>query len=574
VSIGLCRQLHMAAICAYVVRKMLTMIVSVRSFDREQGLSAHDVEEDHSEHGAESSLVELQATVNRVQNAQYPGIIDERASPSRTFAGRDLSAGSLSERVDIDTPGDPLLSTANSSLPPTETRSHSEDAVVRRHAVNREPAPSRHDAILQSRPLSRRLSPSVAQNQERSSLDLASVSRGAQGMSLRSPTQPQAGFDLSERRTRRGPRGNRGIFPAREAGLAQSPVRSVSGGDLRSVPSPSERNNLSNASQPRNSMQRTPFRPSVVDSLHPLPDEDRGYDTARSDNVDDAQIWRLHNVDAEHAERVEPHGVAIPSTSSAARRSAFIDQMHSIPNNSAATLVRWRGGRNFRGVYNFRPVVGLDFGSEVEEIDDEDYESPDDEDGDRSNTFLDHVPTAYRRTAQRLAFLSRDFTDADYDMLLELDERDWRPHASRRGASQDAIQRLETYQYSQRSCLREGLPRCTLDRCYICLEDFMPGTCVTALPCGHEFCQCVKRWLSSNASCPICRARISSSPPPDVSRTNWSPDFTHIETFPSLSRTPSAAFVSSAAPVPHSNTAYGVPPLPIPQPLLETPFPS
>lgn len=54
---------------------------------------------------------------------------------------------------------------------------------------------------------------------------------------------------------------------------------------------------------------------------------------------------------------------------------------------------------------------------------------------------------AYVRTSQRLAMMDRDFTPADYEMLLDLDNNSTRLRRFLDGASQDFIDRLPTYNF-------------------------------------------------------------------------------------------------------------------------------
>lgn len=47
--------------------------------------------------------------------------------------------------------------------------------------------------------------------------------------------------------------------------------------------------------------------------------------------------------------------------------------------------------------------------------------------------------------------------------------------------------------------------------CAICLADFQKGDQVSKLRCGHGFhVDCVARWLSTRARCPLCRAATCS----------------------------------------------------------------
>merc|ERR1712150_41444 len=45
--------------------------------------------------------------------------------------------------------------------------------------------------------------------------------------------------------------------------------------------------------------------------------------------------------------------------------------------------------------------------------------------------------------------------------------------------------------------------------CQICLESFVPGELLRALPCMHLFhVACADAWLSRSGSCPICRCKV------------------------------------------------------------------
>lgn len=68
---------------------------------------------------------------------------------------------------------------------------------------------------------------------------------------------------------------------------------------------------------------------------------------------------------------------------------------------------------------------------------------------------------AYVRTSQRLAMLDRDFTAADYDMLLDLDNNSQRLRQFLEGASQETIDRLPTYSYKVPSAQRHSAKRKT-----------------------------------------------------------------------------------------------------------------
>ena len=61
--------------------------------------------------------------------------------------------------------------------------------------------------------------------------------------------------------------------------------------------------------------------------------------------------------------------------------------------------------------------------------------------------------------------------------------------------------------------------------CSICLGDLAAGDALAQLPCGHEFHgPCIRKWLWGTlaATCPLCKAPLSSVAPP-VSTTNTAP---------------------------------------------------
>lgn len=67
----------------------------------------------------------------------------------------------------------------------------------------------------------------------------------------------------------------------------------------------------------------------------------------------------------------------------------------------------------------------------------------------RATRNLTGERAAYVRTSQRLAMLDRDFTAADYEMLLDLDNNSQRLRQFLEGASQETIERLPTYRYKK-----------------------------------------------------------------------------------------------------------------------------
>ncbi len=46
--------------------------------------------------------------------------------------------------------------------------------------------------------------------------------------------------------------------------------------------------------------------------------------------------------------------------------------------------------------------------------------------------------------------------------------------------------------------------------CSICLDEFVVGDQLVALPCKHRFHkECIARWLTTNGVCPVCKAEVN-----------------------------------------------------------------
>lgn len=154
---------------------------------------------------------------------------------------------------------------------------------------------------------------------------------------------------------------------------------------------------------------------------------------------------------------------------------------------------------------------------------------------------------AYVRTSQRLAMMDRDFTDADYEMLLDLDNNSQRLRRFLEGASHETVARLPTliYQKIDKSDSETGerepertastgdlqtvekekqmseIAGDTLHKCTICLEDFEDGMKLRILPCLHRFMvECIDPWLVQQSRCPVCKFNIQevmNTMPPESS---------------------------------------------------------
>lgn len=127
----------------------------------------------------------------------------------------------------------------------------------------------------------------------------------------------------------------------------------------------------------------------------------------------------------------------------------------------------------------------------------------------------------------QLSMMDRDFTEADYEMLLTLD----RGGSAARPVSQEQMDRLPHHTYSQRdpgpqagsstlSAAATALRRpagasaaaVEVPTCSICLEDFSEGSQVLALPCMHQYhVDCMEPWLKQQGSactCPCCKSPV------------------------------------------------------------------
>eukprot|EP00887_Chlorella_sp_A99_P006217 scaffold3.g6217.t1 len=97
----------------------------------------------------------------------------------------------------------------------------------------------------------------------------------------------------------------------------------------------------------------------------------------------------------------------------------------------------------------------------------------------------------------QLLFSDRDFGEADYELLLRLDEK----VESKKGASRAAVEALATFRLPA-----GGGAACEADACCICLEEPRPGDKLCRLPCHHTFhAACIQRWLLTKAVCPVCQ---------------------------------------------------------------------
>ncbi|KAH9500015.1 hypothetical protein Btru_076169 [Bulinus truncatus] len=76
--------------------------------------------------------------------------------------------------------------------------------------------------------------------------------------------------------------------------------------------------------------------------------------------------------------------------------------------------------------------------------------------------------------------------------------------------SQSQVNQLPSVQH--RSNISSGGAATSSVQCSICLSDYQRGDEKRILPCSHNFhMNCVDQWLLTNATCPVCRARVHVS---------------------------------------------------------------
>ena len=111
-----------------------------------------------------------------------------------------------------------------------------------------------------------------------------------------------------------------------------------------------------------------------------------------------------------------------------------------------------------------------------------------------------------------LQFMDRDFNEADYEMLLRLDEGGI-------GAQKKKRRQNNNVMLDQLPCRRASKSDAKSDAtCAICLDNLRANQNVITLPCKHEYHKlCILKWLKScdAPSCPTCKAPVLGAPSPE-----------------------------------------------------------
>ena len=111
-----------------------------------------------------------------------------------------------------------------------------------------------------------------------------------------------------------------------------------------------------------------------------------------------------------------------------------------------------------------------------------------------------------------LVLSDRDFTDADYERLLTLDN----VCVKKKGLDADAMARRGVVTETHRGETKTRRSASSLDdgdsspKCAVCLECFEFGQAVSRLPCTHQYHHaCIEKWLATHVECPVCRVDLA-----------------------------------------------------------------
>jgi E3 ubiquitin-protein ligase RNF38/44 len=89
-------------------------------------------------------------------------------------------------------------------------------------------------------------------------------------------------------------------------------------------------------------------------------------------------------------------------------------------------------------------------------------------------------------------------------MLCQLDET----VENRKGATVAQIETLPAQTVPAGGLLGEAGEKLS---CAVCLEEFVEGAQLRALPCLHKYHKdCIDKWLQQKAACPVCNRAVSS----------------------------------------------------------------
>ncbi|KAK3716946.1 hypothetical protein QZH41_014638 [Actinostola sp. cb2023] len=100
---------------------------------------------------------------------------------------------------------------------------------------------------------------------------------------------------------------------------------------------------------------------------------------------------------------------------------------------------------------------------------------------------------------------ARDITEADYDLLLQLDR--YAPLEDHEGVAGHVLSSIPV------EILREHHPFLSQKKnCGICLHGYQPFQCIRKLQCRHTFHRdCIDNWLSSHSTCPVDGGSITTT---------------------------------------------------------------
>uniref|UniRef100_A0A1A9VZT5 RING-type domain-containing protein n=1 Tax=Glossina brevipalpis TaxID=37001 RepID=A0A1A9VZT5_9MUSC len=102
---------------------------------------------------------------------------------------------------------------------------------------------------------------------------------------------------------------------------------------------------------------------------------------------------------------------------------------------------------------------------------------------------------------------TEDVSNADNDSLLN----DHQILEAMQGACDEFSRDLRTVKINMLPSNEYNIEMSNGDQlsCAICINDFLSKEIIRTLPCNHRFhVECIDKWLQSNSTCPMCRARV------------------------------------------------------------------